>query len=91
MAVKRWLVIFIFLLLLGLCRGEEIDRVSVAVGVVLDLNPTIGKMADKCICLALEDFYTNHPHYRTNLSIIIKDSKSDVVTAASAGTDLLII
>ena len=55
------------------------------VGAVVDkLTPSIGGAAEKCIQMALTDFYAAHPHYRNRLVMQIRDSQ-DVVAATSAG------
>jgi ionotropic glutamate receptor len=60
--------------------------VPVDVGVVLDMDTWNGKMGWSCINMALSDFYASHPHYKTRLRLNTRDSKSDVVGAAAAGS-----
>jgi ionotropic glutamate receptor len=64
-------------------------KVIIRVGVVLDLNSAVGKMAESCISAAVNDFYARNADYRTRISLVTRDSKGDVVTAASAGTTSL--
>ncbi|XXG51709.1 hypothetical protein AAC387_Pa03g0221 [Persea americana] len=59
------------------------------VGVVLDLESPLGKMSNICISMALEDFYTTHNNYTTELILHWRDSKQDIVDAASMALDLL--
>lgn len=85
-----WLSLLAFLWVL-LCNcncvgaGAGGEAVIVKVGVVLDLNSTVGQMSKTAIQLALSDFYTANPKYKTRLSLLFKDA-GDVVEAASAGT-----
>ncbi|XP_022971646.1 glutamate receptor 2.2-like [Cucurbita maxima] len=59
------------------------------VGAVVDkLTPSIGGAAEKCIQMALTDFYAAHPYYRNRLIMHIRDSQ-DVVAATSAVVDLV--
>ncbi|CAK9145026.1 unnamed protein product [Ilex paraguariensis] len=63
--------------------------IPVNVGVILDMETMDGKKWLSCISMALSDFYTSNVHYRTRLVLNPRDSKSDVVGAASAALDLL--
>ncbi|KAG6587778.1 hypothetical protein SDJN03_16343, partial [Cucurbita argyrosperma subsp. sororia] len=91
-----WLI-WGLLIWVGLSCGAKIDgeeevmnenRTTVNlihVGAVVDkLTPSIGGAAEKCIQMALTDFYAAHPHYRNRLVMKIRDSQ-DVVAATSAG------
>ncbi|CAK9329799.1 unnamed protein product [Citrullus colocynthis] len=60
----------------------------VKVGVVLDLNTTVGILSNTSIQMALSDFYTVNPQYKTRLSLLFKDA-GDIVGVASAATELL--
>ncbi|CAA2974319.1 Glutamate receptor [Olea europaea subsp. europaea] len=61
----------------------------VKVGVILDMNTTVGKMGLECIKMALSDFYASHGYYKTKLILHTRDSKGNVVDAARAPQDLL--
>ncbi|XP_052181360.1 glutamate receptor 2.8-like isoform X2 [Diospyros lotus] len=63
--------------------------VEVHVGLIHDSSSIIGKMAKTSISMGLEDFYSIHPNYSTRLVLHPRDSKGDVVRAASAAIDLL--
>ncbi|XP_022730776.1 glutamate receptor 2.7-like [Durio zibethinus] len=63
--------------------------VAVNVGVVLDFDTQLGKIGLSCINTALSDFYAAHGSYRTRLVLNLRDSKMDVVGAASAALDLI--
>lgn len=58
----------------------------ISVGVVLDLKSLVGGMAERCMSMALSDFYEENESYNTRLALLTKDSGDDVVAAASAGT-----
>lgn len=63
------------------------------VGVILDLETMVGKMAYTSISMALEDFYAVHRNYSTKLSLHTRDSHGDDIQAAAAGyiTQLVIL
>ncbi|KAM3714493.1 hypothetical protein ACJW31_01G336600 [Castanea mollissima] len=61
----------------------------IRVGVVLDLNSTVGEVAESYILMAVSDFYAVNANYRTRLSLFTRDSKDDVVGAACAALDLM--
>ncbi|CAA2974318.1 Glutamate receptor [Olea europaea subsp. europaea] len=65
------------------------STVPVKVGVILDMNTTVGKMGLECIKVALSDFYASHGYYKTRLILHPRDSKGNVVDAALAAQDLL--
>ena len=57
---------------------------AVRVGVILDMNSTVGVMANSCISMAVSDFYAANPYFETRVALFTRDSNGDV-TAASAG------
>ncbi|WOL19709.1 glutamate receptor 2.7-like [Canna indica] len=59
------------------------------VGVILDLSTLVGKMGMTSISMAVEDFYAMHRNYTSRLVLHTKDSRSDVIQAASAAQDLI--
>ncbi|RWW39617.1 hypothetical protein BHE74_00055032 [Ensete ventricosum] len=83
---------FCSLLLLALSYGAMADgkenRTTVAfrVGVILDNETWVGNVSWACMSMAMDDFYSTYPNYTTRVALIGKDSKEDVVSAASAGT-----
>ncbi|KAL1538006.1 hypothetical protein AAHA92_26795 [Salvia divinorum] len=85
---------FCFHMLLFICfcvdplTGFNETAVKANVGVVLDLDTAVGKICKTCISMAIEDFYSNRD-YNTMIEPHFRDSRSDVVTAASAAIDLL--
>ena len=79
--------IILFLLISASLGGKQsmADVNMIRVGVVLDLNSTVGKVAESYILMAVSDFYAVNANYRTRLSLFTRDSKDDVVGAACAG------
>ncbi|KAG5521888.1 hypothetical protein RHGRI_034198 [Rhododendron griersonianum] len=66
----------------------EVDHVHV--GLILDLDNILGKMSHTCISMALEDFYaSNLQTCTTKIVLHTRDSKNDVVEAASVAIDLM--
>lgn len=57
----------------------------VPLGVILDLHSETGKVAQNYTYMALKDFYTKNANYQTRLNLLWKDSRKDVVVAASEG------
>ncbi|PRQ37566.1 putative periplasmic binding protein-like I [Rosa chinensis] len=61
----------------------------VNVGIILDLGTPVGKTSQRCISMALSEVYARNANYRTKLNLTLKDSRNDVVSAASAPLELL--
>ncbi|KAF9612902.1 hypothetical protein IFM89_004318 [Coptis chinensis] len=59
------------------------------VGVVLDMDSTIGRVGWNCMEMALSDFYTTNADYRTRLSLHLRDSQGDNAKAVLSVIDLL--
>ena len=81
--------VFIFIILSErnmMARAQNTSTIPVNVGVILDFDTWNGKMGFSCINMALSDFYASNPHYRSRLILNSRDSKSDVVGAAVAGS-----
>ncbi|BFG14669.1 hypothetical protein CerSpe_009430 [Prunus speciosa] len=87
MTTQKHVLSFFFILLLAglgsiqLSMAKEVIRIPV--GVVLDLNSSVGAIAESCMTMALSDFYAKHAHYRTRLDLLTRNSADDIVTAAS--------
>ncbi|XP_011012648.1 PREDICTED: glutamate receptor 2.8-like isoform X2 [Populus euphratica] len=77
--------------LMAILWSEQVamGKVIIRVGVVLDMNSAVGKTAESCISAAETDFYAKNADFRTRISLVTRDSKGDVVTAASAALDLM--
>lgn len=76
----------LFLLVCVCMMTKTVTAVDIRVGVILDMDDYIGEMGLNCITLALENFYAENSHYKTRLVLNVRNSKSDVVGAAAAGT-----
>ncbi|KAL6292721.1 hypothetical protein ACE6H2_000863 [Prunus campanulata] len=87
MTNQKDLLCFFFILSLAglgsiqLSMSKEVIRIPV--GVVLDLNSSVGAIAESRMTMALSDFYAKHAHYQTRLDLRTRDSADDIVTAAS--------
>lgn len=60
------------------------EKEEVKIGLVVDLNSSMGVMVESCITMAQSDFYKTHPSYRTKLVFHTKNSHN-VFAAASGG------
>uniref|UniRef100_A0A6M2F9F9 Glutamate receptor n=1 Tax=Populus davidiana TaxID=266767 RepID=A0A6M2F9F9_9ROSI len=86
---KSFCCFLCFLLVILWSEQVTMGKVIIRVGVVLDMNSAVGKTAERCISAAETDFYAWNADYRTRISLVTRDSKGDVVTAASAALDLM--
>ncbi|KAJ0833664.1 putative periplasmic binding protein-like I [Helianthus annuus] len=62
---------------------------EIAIGVILDLKSSVGKVSKICIEMALRDFYQTHNNYTTKIVLHFRDSKNDRVEAACAAIQLI--
>ena len=90
------LVLFLFISVLSdlgsaIARNTTVEREYVSVGVVVDYGRWAGTMGLSCIQMAVSDFYASkgNNQYKTRLLIHSRDSKADVIGAASAGKLLI--
>lgn len=60
---------------------------EVKIGLLLNLNSSLGEMMESCVKMAHSDFYKAHPNYWTRLLFRTKNSRG-VLEAASAGTHI---
>ncbi|XP_073318085.1 glutamate receptor 2.8-like [Primulina huaijiensis] len=64
--------------------SSDVDDISstkqnqslVHIGLILDVDSEFGSMVDLCIGMAITDFYSDHPNYKTRLKIHTKDAKT---------------
>ncbi|XP_073150661.1 glutamate receptor 2.8-like [Henckelia pumila] len=71
-------------LFLGFSSSSDVDYFSsteqnhslVHIGFILDLDSDFGSMVDLCINMAISDFYSDHPNYKTRLKLHTKDAKT---------------
>ncbi|XP_058192662.1 glutamate receptor 2.8-like [Rhododendron vialii] len=76
--------------LLGAQNDSSTGLIEVDVGLILDLDDILGKISHTCTSMALEDFYASGLQTRTTKIVLHpRDSKNDVVEAASAAIDLM--
>ncbi|KAE9454204.1 hypothetical protein C3L33_13884, partial [Rhododendron williamsianum] len=76
--------------LLGAQNASSTGLIEVDVGLILDLDNILGKMSHTCTSMALEDFYASNLQTRTTKIVLhTRDSKNDVVEAASVAIDLM--
>ncbi|KAF7123582.1 hypothetical protein RHSIM_Rhsim12G0206000 [Rhododendron simsii] len=86
------LVLFIISLYVVPISGKNgSGLIEVDVGVILDADDhMVGKVSQTCISRALEDFYAlNQNHSTTRIVLHKRNSKGDVVEAASAGASIV--
>ncbi|PKI31209.1 hypothetical protein CRG98_048400, partial [Punica granatum] len=85
-------IVVLVLNLGGLAMAAEGDlsrKERVKVGLLVDSNAPMGRIASSYVNMALSDFYEAHPSYRTRLSLHFRNPQNDVVLAASAALDLM--
>lgn len=68
--------------------GSEQKRVSVRVGLVLDLGSVEGKIVRSSVSLALSDFYAVNSDYKTRVSLSIRNSRGEPLLALASGNVL---
>nr|DAD27619.1 TPA_asm: hypothetical protein HUJ06_029087 [Nelumbo nucifera] len=81
--------LFPLVVFLGGLATAQNTTIPFNVGVILDLDKWVGRMGLRCISMAVNDFYATNNDYKTRLVIHARDSKNDVVGAASMALDLL--
>ncbi|XP_010242322.1 PREDICTED: glutamate receptor 2.8-like [Nelumbo nucifera] len=86
-------LLLLFILPLKLCAEEFVvpnnTMETIDVGVILDLDTWTGKVGLSCIEMAISDFYATHHNHKTRLKLHVRDSKNDIVEAASEAIELL--
>ncbi|KAK4277270.1 hypothetical protein QN277_015288 [Acacia crassicarpa] len=88
--MRKLIVLFMWALCCSLSSMAQTNKsVPVKAGIVLDLSSPAARMGLSCINMSLSDFYASHFHYNTRLVFIVRDSHSDVVSAASQALDLM--
>lgn len=61
------------------------DPSYIKVGVILDMQSSVGKVVHRCIIMAISDFYAANPHYRTRIVFKTRDTKGEPLRALSSG------
>ncbi|KAK6927704.1 Receptor, ligand binding region [Dillenia turbinata] len=69
--------------------AQNTTIIPVNIGVVLDLDTSVGRIGLSCITMSVSDFYASHGHYKTRLNLNVRNSKEDAVSAASSALDLI--
>ncbi|KAJ0965672.1 hypothetical protein J5N97_026810 [Dioscorea zingiberensis] len=83
-------IFFIVIFLLELVQnGKAAGTTPFHVGVVLDTATLVGKIGKTSMSMAVDEFYESHKNYSTRLVLHTRDSKNDVVEAASEVMELL--
>ncbi|EOA28454.1 hypothetical protein CARUB_v10024663mg [Capsella rubella] len=82
-------MLLLFLFLVELSSGQSKRITEVNVGVVTDVGTMHSDIEMICINLALADFYSSRPQFKTRLVPNIVDSRNDVVGAANAAIKLI--
>ena len=84
MGKPNTLMFLLFVIIGSVVTAINSNR-RIPVGVILDLDTLVGKMARTSIEMAVEDFYTVHSNYSTRLVLYTRDSHQDNVKATLAG------
>ncbi|PIN15248.1 Glutamate-gated kainate-type ion channel receptor subunit GluR5 [Handroanthus impetiginosus] len=84
-------VLLLSLLVVLLCnaRVQVPNYTSFQVGVILDLDSLVGSVGLSSLSLALSDFYSANTNYSTRLVLHVRDSRGQVIDAATAALSLL--
>ncbi|KAL0792546.1 hypothetical protein Bca101_063923 [Brassica carinata] len=69
--------------------GSEQERVSIRVGLVLNLGSVEGKIVGSSVSMALSDFYAINSHYKTRVSLSVRNSNGEPLLALASAVDLL--
>jgi hypothetical protein len=69
----------------SLLATSRAQLAEVKVGLIIDAESPVGKIATTTIPMALEDFYAAFPNSSARVKILQYNSSADVVIAASAG------
>ncbi|XP_078150469.1 glutamate receptor 2.7-like [Carex rostrata] len=88
METPNTLMFLLFAIIISVVTAQNSNR-NIPVGVILDLDTLVGKMARTSMAMAVEDFYTVHWNYSTRLMLYTRDSNQDNVQATLAALDLL--
>ncbi|KAJ6840164.1 glutamate receptor 2.8 [Iris pallida] len=84
------LLLLVLLLFPSISIAAAAAPAEVNVGVILDLNSTIGSICQVSVKIALSDYYAAHPDSATRLRLYFRHSpRDDVVSAAAAAVDLI--
>ncbi|KAL8055717.1 hypothetical protein ABFX02_04G073900 [Erythranthe guttata] len=65
------------------------EKISINIGVILDMRTWEGKIVHSCIKMAVSDFYRLNQGYRTRIALHVRDSGGDSLHSIAAALDLL--
>ncbi|KAJ3704818.1 hypothetical protein LUZ61_008523 [Rhynchospora tenuis] len=88
MARPTTLILFLSVVLISVVTAQN-SKKHIPIGVILDLDTRVGKIAQTSIAMAVEDFYTVHSNFSTRLELYTRDSSKDDVKATLVALDLL--
>jgi ionotropic glutamate receptor len=83
--VPRAILFLLLIVDFGVAQNTTRKATEIHVGLILNLDSLVGKVARTSVSLAVEDFYATHTNYSTKLVLHIRDSMASDVQAASAG------
>ncbi|KAM0043368.1 putative periplasmic binding protein-like I [Helianthus debilis subsp. tardiflorus] len=84
------ILILIPMLIINTATANANETTSeIAIGVILDMESSVGKVSKICIEMAIRDFYQTHNNYTTRIVAHFRDSKNDRVEAVSAAIQLI--
>uniref|UniRef100_A0A0E0M1I6 Glutamate receptor n=1 Tax=Oryza punctata TaxID=4537 RepID=A0A0E0M1I6_ORYPU len=81
-----FLLLFLGCLLFAAAVAQPL---TVTVGLIIDGGSPVGKIANTTIPMALDDFYAAFPGSPARVRLLHRDSRGDVVAAASAALELM--
>uniref|UniRef100_A0A0E0QRR0 Receptor ligand binding region domain-containing protein n=1 Tax=Oryza rufipogon TaxID=4529 RepID=A0A0E0QRR0_ORYRU len=81
-----FLLLFLGYLLFAAAQPQPL---TVTVGLIIDGGSPVGKIANTTIPMALDDFYAAFPRSPARVRLLHRDSRGDVVAAASAALELM--
>ncbi|KAL5717741.1 hypothetical protein ACHQM5_010710 [Ranunculus cassubicifolius] len=83
-------MVILLLLYVYIIEAQDIDIVTpVNIGVILDMDTWVAKVSTSCMYMAISDFYSTNPDFKTRLVLHPRDSKMEVTGAAFAAMDLI--
>ncbi|KAI9116013.1 hypothetical protein K1719_012943 [Acacia pycnantha] len=79
------------MLWLSITTKPSMAATQIPVGIILDLNSTLGRLANNSLTLAVENSCPYHQVTAIKINLIVRDiSRNDVLAAAKAASDLIL-
>ncbi|PIA28586.1 hypothetical protein AQUCO_06800032v1 [Aquilegia coerulea] len=88
LCLRYLFILSCFLLYCCTWTARSTTQTSYPVGVILDLGTATGKICNRCISIAVSDFYAVHGHYNTRLVLHTRNAEN-VVSAVFEAVNLL--